>query len=126
MASGIYFCKVDESDGNSVEFRLERVIHEYYTADFGLYCEVQVPFDEKSGIVFLNSLPHCFSDINNYSEGFLERVYLEFFIVDPKKRLETNQIRIYAFNILKLKSKLPKVLIDEILSYVFCIDSLTN
>ena len=124
LASGVYFCKVDKSDGNCVEFRLERLIHEYYTAYLEYYCDVKVPFDEKTGILFLNSLPNWFSDINNSSEEVLERVYLEFCIVDTKKRLETNQIRRYAFNVLKLKSNLPKVLIDEILSYVFCFDSL--
>ena len=125
LASGIYFCKVtDEGNENFAEFMMERIINECYTEDLGLYYGVQVPFDEKSGIVFLNTVPHYFFKINNFSAGCVERVYLEFFIVDPKKRLETNQIRKEVFDILKSISNLPKVLIDEILSFIFYFSNL--
>ena len=89
-----------------------------------LVFDVEVPVDECSAIVFSNELPHKFCELNNRTDENAERLFINFFIVNPKKRLETNQLRLDAFRALKIKMKLPNVLIDEILSYIYSCESL--
>lgn len=125
VAGGVFYCKLQPKlEDDFLTFVQKKAPQECYASGLILVFEMEVPVDEYSAIVFSNELPHKFSQLNNRSEENAERLFINFFIVDPKQRLETNQLRLDAFRVLKMKSKLPNVLIDEILSYVYSYQSL--
>ena len=125
VAGGVYYCKIEPKTQNDyLTFMPKTVPQKYYINDTGIFSHVNVPVNEQAAIVFSNNIPHKFSCIENIHSQDIERFFINFFIVDPQKRLETNQIRIEAFNILRKKSRLPKMLIDEILSFVYSYDNI--
>lgn len=50
--------------------------------------EVLIEVKEGYSFVFLNELPHKFDTLTNSTNKTLERIFLNFFIVDPKKPLK--------------------------------------
>ena len=82
--------------------------------------KVSVPVNEHSAIVYENFVPHKLYSLENSIGVDIEIVTLSFFIIGQNDILETNQLRLSVFDILKTKTKLSKVLIDEILSYIYC------
>ena len=119
VAGGIYFCKVKPDIGiHYMAFKPKTYPDECHK-EVCVVPQIDVPVNEHSAIVFGNNIPHKFASYENDSPEDIEIVSLTFFIVDEEKRLETNQLRLDVFYILRKKTKLPKVIIDEILSYVY-------
>lgn len=119
IASGVYYCKIDEGfENDSVIFRPKVGPDEYYASCKNIETEQEVPIKETSSIIFSNILPHKFLQLINRTSVPLTRLFLNFFIVDPKHKLESTTPRFTSFSILSKLKKFPKALIDEILSYI--------
>ena len=119
VAGGVYVCKMQPN----IENQFMAFIPKKYPIDIeskvGALEEITVPVNEHSAIVFENSIPHRLFRIEKGIPVDSEILTISFFIIDPNIRLETNQIRTDVFNILKTYTNLPKVIIDEILSYIY-------
>ena len=119
VAAGVYYCKVDEGfENDSVVFKPKVGPDEGYASWINIETEKVVPIKEASSIVFSNILPHKFLELVNITSEPLSRLFINFFIVDPKHKLESTTLRFATFSILNKLGKLPKTIIDEILSYI--------
>jgi hypothetical protein len=120
VAGGVYYCKIDpELEEDYLSFHPREAPDTYYSESSGTVGQMDVPVNEGAAIVFANTIPHRFCKLENHLNQNILRLFMNFFIVDPKKRLETNQLRMDSFMALRKASKLPVVVIDEILSFVF-------
>lgn len=120
MAGGVHYLKIDRGfKKDNLIFRPKKSPSPYYCEGNKIITEIKIPVNQGSSIVFSNTLPHKFLKLKNKTSHPLERLFLNFFIVNPENRLESTSLRFTAFKVLKQISVLPNVLIDEILSFVF-------
>lgn len=124
IAAGVYYCKINNGFlKDALAFHpIWSPCHDRGDINYNL----EVPVEEDCAIVFENILPHRFLKLENTTDRPLERMFINFFIVDPCRELETNQLRIEAFEALKKISRLPKKLIEKILSFVYYWDYIDN
>jgi hypothetical protein len=109
VAAGVYYCKIDKG------FEEDIVV---FTPKIAKGDKNYVFIKEGSAIVFANILPHRFLKLTNNTDQPLERLFINYFIVNPDKRLESTAFYSETFSILKKYTKLPAILIDEILSFL--------
>ena len=119
VAGGVYYCKIDEGfEQDVVAFRPRSNTYGSYANSDGIGMESEIDVTEGCAIVFSNILPHKFLKLTNITDSPLERLLLNFFIVDPKKELESTTFYLEAVKALRRLKKLPTVLIDHILSFI--------
>ena len=119
VAGGVYYCKIDEGfEQDVVVFRPRSGPDGSYAHAYGIAMESEIDITEGCAIVFSNILPHKFLKLTNITDTPLERLFLNFFIVDPKKELESTIFYLEAAKALRGLNKLPTVLIDHILSFI--------
>ena len=119
VAGGVYYCKIDEGfEEDVVAFRPRSNTYGSYANSDGIGMESEIDVTEGCAIVFSNILPHKFLKLTNITDSPLERLFLNFFIVDPKKELESTTLYWEAAKALRRLKKLPTVLIAHILSFI--------
>ncbi|OMJ87493.1 hypothetical protein SteCoe_10829 [Stentor coeruleus] len=119
IAGGVYYCKIDSGFNNDqVLFRPRQAPNSYYAEGIGINVEQEIDVKENSAFVFLNCIPHKFLELVNRTNKPLERLFLNFFIVDPTKPIESTSFGYEAEKALIKLKKFPKVIIEEILSFI--------
>eukprot|EP01119_Soliformovum_irregulare_P018022 TRINITY_DN5458_c0_g1_i1.p1 TRINITY_DN5458_c0_g1~~TRINITY_DN5458_c0_g1_i1.p1 ORF type:complete len:566 (+),score=118.33 TRINITY_DN5458_c0_g1_i1:134-1699(+) len=82
IAAGIYYCSVGEHlMGGNLKFRPRHAPQRYYDIETDYEAIVR----DGGAIFFGNSIPHRFRKIVNEGTEVEERMFVNFFIVDPKK-----------------------------------------
>ena len=119
VAGGVYYCKIDKGfKKDVVVFRPKVGPESYYAKGNGIAMENEIDITEGCAIVFSNILPHKFLKLKNTTDSPLERLFLNFFIIDPTKELESTTFYWESTKALKRLKKLPTVIIAHILSFV--------
>ncbi|OMJ83067.1 hypothetical protein SteCoe_16046 [Stentor coeruleus] len=119
VAGGVYYCKIDSRfDNDQVLFRPRQAPDLFYAESVGVNVEQEIDVKENSAFVFLNCIPHKFLELVNRTDEPLERLFLNFFIVDPTKPIESTSFGYEAEKALIRLKKFPKVIIEEILSFI--------
>ena len=127
VAGGVYYCKIDEGfDQDIVVFRPRQGPREGYSALHQKTIENEIDVTEGCAIVFSNILPHKFLKLTNNTDSPLERLFLNFFIIDPTKEIESTTSYWETEKALRRLKKLPTVLIDYILSFLIYRPNLTE
>ena len=78
----------------------------------------EIEVKENTAIVFSNTLPHKFLKLANNTTAPLERLFVNFFIVDPSKPIESTTFYWEAEKALKKLKLFPIVIIELILSFI--------
>ncbi|OMJ87470.1 hypothetical protein SteCoe_10801 [Stentor coeruleus] len=119
VAGGVYYCKIDFGfENDQVLFRPKQAPDLSYSSYIGISAEQEIDVKENSAFVFLNCIPHKFLELANQTDEPLERLFLNFFIVDPTKPIESTYFGYEAEKALIRLKKFPKVIIEEILSFL--------
>ena len=119
VAGGVYYCKIDEGfEEDVVVFRPRVGPGTYYAETSAIPMENEIDITEGCAVVFSNILPHKFLKLTNYTDSPLERLFLNFFIVDPTKRIESTNFYWETNKLLRRLKKIPNILIGYILSFI--------
>ncbi|KAJ3021415.1 UNVERIFIED_CONTAM: hypothetical protein HDU68_009639 [Siphonaria sp. JEL0065] len=87
VAAGTYYLRIDEGlEGGNLKFRPEGVPNSCYGAGENVDCQVTV--EEGSMVVFSNRTPHRFRKMTNSTSKTLKRTFINFFLVDPSRKLK--------------------------------------
>ena len=119
VAGGVYYCKIDEGFDQDVLVYRPKVGP---TPSFAECCntvmDAEIHVKEDTAIVFSNTLPHKFLKLENNTNEPLERLFVNFFIVDPSKPIESTTFYWEIEKALKKLKKFPNVIIEFILSFI--------
>ena len=119
VAGGVYYCKIDKGfEQDVVVFRPRSGPDSGFASMIGAEMENEIDVTEGCAIVFSNTLPHKFLKLTNNTDSPLERLFLNFFIVDPTKEIESTTFYWEADKLLRKLKKLPSVIIAHILSFI--------
>lgn len=116
IAGGVYYAKIDKGfQEDVVEFRPNFGPNGWYSKNTRM--RYALPISENCAIVFSNKLPHKFLELVNKTEKPLERLFLNFFIIDPRKKLTSTTMYSLLGNI--LNKRFHYGIVNMILSFVF-------
>ena len=119
VAGGVYYCKIDEGfDQDVLVYRPKAGPDPLFAKLCKVVMDAKIEVEEDTAIVFSNSLPHKFLELTNKTDRPLERLFVNFFIVDPSKPIESTTFYWEAEKALKKLKKFPNVIIELILSYI--------
>ena len=119
VAGGVYYCKIDKGfEQDVVVFRPKVGPDEFYAKYNGVAMENEIEITEGCAVVFSNILPHKFLKLTNNTDSPLERLFLNFFIVDPTKKIESTTFFWESEKLLRRLKKFPTVIIAHILSFI--------
>jgi len=83
---GVYYASIDDKlDGGNLIFRNKSYPSDSY--DGGEKYEEEFRVSTGSCVVFSNELPHRVTKIENNTEEARSRLFIDFFVVDPKSPL---------------------------------------
>ena len=119
VAGGVYYCKIDEGfDQDVLVYRPKLAPDPFYAECCNTVVNAEIEVEEDTAIVFSNTLPHKFLKLENNTNEPLERLFVNFFIVDPSKPIESTTFYWEAEKALKKTKKFPSVIIELILSFI--------
>jgi hypothetical protein len=103
VAVGVYYASVDDSlEGGKLRFRNKTTPPTWRGEGAETF---DVDTSEGSCVVFSNSLPHRFRKIRNLSSSLSQRMFLNFFVVDPSSRIKSTRDLINIEELQKLLRK---------------------
>ena len=119
VAGGVYYCKIDEGfDQDVLVYRPKLGPDPAYAEYCNTVMNTEIEVKENTAIVFSNTLPHKFLKLANNTTAPLERLFVNFFIVDPSKPIESTTFYWEAEKALKKLKLFPIVIIELILSFI--------
>ena len=119
VAGGVYYGKIDEGfDQDVLVYRPKAGPDPLFAKLCKVVMDAKIEVEEDTAIVFSNSLPHKFLELTNKTDRPLERLFVNFFIVDPSKPIESTTFYWEAEKALKKTKKFPSVIIELILSFI--------
>lgn len=83
VANGVYYCKVDDALGGSLQFK-NKIIPGTRGTDLFIN---EVEIEEGTCVVFNNDMIHRFTEIRNETDEDITRLFINFFIIDPTNKL---------------------------------------
>ncbi|OMJ87471.1 hypothetical protein SteCoe_10802 [Stentor coeruleus] len=119
IAGGVYYCKIDPRfEKDEVIFMPRKAPDSYYTLCSEIITKQKIYVHENLAFVFLNCIPNKSLKLTNITTEPLERMFLNFYIVDPNKPIESTSLGCEAEKALIGLKKFPKVIVEEILSFL--------
>ena len=94
IAAGVYYLSIDKGfEKDEVLFRHLQGPDEDYASWNNIKTEYNIDIKQNKAIVFGNIMPHRFAKLENVTNRYLKRLFVNFFVVDPKNKIESTTLR---------------------------------